>query len=210
MCGFFPEWASDKAGCHFSPPVEKLHELRCAVRVIADPAGGYTLRNGTAVCFASQALELEGCEMAGSHFRWKALAGLVLATTLLSVGCQNKPKTSDKDIVRIEYAQVHAMVHAKKAEDRAVLVDPRPSNHRRTRTIQDSLHIPIQDMTAGDPRLVAAGRIIVFGSDWQDDLSSAAAKRLIALGYQNVFDYRGGVAEWQKQGGSVVVVEPVQ
>jgi len=178
------------------------------MRVITVSATGYTLRRGEAVCFASRALDLEGHGMTGQS-RWTALAGLLLGVTLIvSAGCQNKPKTSDKDIVRIEYAQAHAMVHATKVEDRAVLVDPRPSNHRRTRTIQGSLHIPIQDMTAGDPRLAEAGRIIVFGSDWQDDLSSAAAKRLIALGYQNVFDYRGGVAEWQTQGGSVVVVAP--
>lgn len=135
---------------------------------------------------------------------------LITLTVGGHLGCQGRSRTSDNDIVRVEYGQVRTMVTTIKAEDHAILVDPRPANHRRTSTIQGSLHIPIQDMRANDPRLAQAGRIVVFGSNWTDDLSSAAAKRLIALGYGNVFDYRGGVADWQKNGGSVVTIEVPQ
>jgi len=141
--------------------------------------------------------------------RRSVVATLLAATLVLGslLGCQGRARTSDDDIVRVEFAAVRTMVTTIKAEDQAILVDPRPANHRRASTIQGSLHIPIQDMRANDPRLAQAGRIVVFGSDWTDDLSSAAAKRLIALGYGRVFDYRGGVADWQKNGGSVVTIE---
>jgi len=139
--------------------------------------------------------------------RFAAILLPCLLMLFAAAGCNQQPKTSDDDIVRIEHAELERMMQSTKAADQIVMVDPRPDNTRREKTIMGSLHIPMQDMTADDPRLVAAGRIVVFGSNWQDALSDAAAKRLIALRYRRVFVYRGGVSDWESRGGTVVRVQ---
>ncbi|MHC4996238.1 MAG: rhodanese-like domain-containing protein, partial [Planctomycetota bacterium] len=51
-----------------------------------------------------------------------------------------------------------------------------------------------------DAQLQEAKKIVVYGSDSIDPLPLAGAKKMLALGYVNIYQYRGGVVEWQEKG----------
>ena len=48
-----------------------------------------------------------------------------------------------------------------------------------------------------DPRLVSAAAIIVYSGDPNDRLSTAATKKLLRYKFL-VFEFRGGLAEWNR------------
>ena len=49
---------------------------------------------------------------------------------------------------------------------------------------------------------------VVYAGGWTDDLSIAGAKRLLALGYKNVFEFRGGIELWQSEGRALEGDQP--
>src|SRR5690606_22766036 len=115
------------------------------------------------------------------------------ALSLLLTAC-GSVKTSDADIKRVEYADVVKMLGNEK--EKAVLLDVRPGRHYDAEHLPDARHIALPDLVSHDERLADARHIIVYGTDFRDPLSPAAAKKLTVLGYQNVFDFRGGVEAW--------------
>ena len=42
--------------------------------------------------------------------------------------------------------------------------------------------------------------IIVYGDGFQDILSDAASKRLIEMGFKDVYTLRGGIQQWEADG----------
>ena len=46
--------------------------------------------------------------------------------------------------------------------------------------------------------------ILVYGEGFQDILADAASKRLIQLGYKDVYTLRGGIQQWEADGYEVV------
>ncbi len=113
-----------------------------------------------------------------------------------------KVSTSDKDIKTITTSELRGL--QAKEKDRVALVDVRPVAKHEAGHIPGSINIALPDIVEGDRRLGNAKVIVVYGSGYQDYLSPAAAKRLMALGYKNVHDYRGGVELWQDDGGKLV------
>lgn len=126
---------------------------------------------------------------------------------LLLTAC-GSVKTSDEDIKRVEYADVVKMLE--NIKEKAVLLDVRPSKHFEAEHLPHARHIALPELVSRDERLADARQIIVYGTDFRDPLSPAAAKKLTVLGYKNVFDFRGGVEAWKASGGKTVTPEPVQ
>lgn len=122
-----------------------------------------------------------------------------MLVTAVLVGC-DATKTSDEDIDRIEYAQVRRLLD-NSAKEKAVLVDVRPASQYQAEHLPGAINIPLPQIVSRDGRLAEARRIIVYGNDFRDPLSPAAAKKMIVLGYRNVHDFRGGLAAWKESGG---------
>ena len=84
-----------------------------------------------------------------------------------------------------------------------VLVDARQPSKFAQGHIPGAVNIFLPDLRASDSRLAGARAIVVYGNGWQDDLSRAAAKRLIRLRYNAIYEFRGGMEVWQAEGGKV-------
>lgn len=93
-----------------------------------------------------------------------------------------------------------------------VFVDARPSEAYETARIPGAVSLRLGDLPqptkrrnrASDPRLTRAGRILVYGDDPGDFAARAVAKRLIALGYDDVSWLEAGIEGWRSSGGRVV------
>ena len=119
------------------------------------------------------------------------------------VGCGFSSQTSDLDIQTVQLGQLNQMLGGDgewQKKSPTVLVDVRSAARFAKGHIPDAMNIPVLELKAADPRLSHAYNIVVYASGWTDALSGAAFKKLIALGYQNVYDFRGGLEVWNAQG----------
>lgn len=127
---------------------------------------------------------------------------MILAIALLCLGaCQNGlfstgPRTSDADIRIINHLALKDLIenHAQ----RTVVIDVRTSGYEQAH-IPGAIHRPLPRLRANDPQLVGDRTLVVYAQNRHDPVSAAAAKRLITLGYQNVYDYRDGLDRWQQE-----------
>lgn len=134
------------------------------------------------------------------------LAAMMVATAWLLPACEGR-QTSDADLTILDY---ETMVKAMKdPKIRTVVVDVRKPEDFNKGHIPGAINIPVLDLYYGDPRLSQAQAIIVYSNGWsprQDDLLSwAASKKLLAVGYDYVDDFRGGLSLWAESGGKVVI-----
>jgi rhodanese-related sulfurtransferase len=116
------------------------------------------------------------------------------------VGCAsgNSPltTTSDKSVQILGYSAVRTLLDESKP--RPVLVDVRidkaafDADH-----IPQAIHIPLHQLKSNDPRLSGAITIIVYSADSVDRLSTAATKKILRYGL-SVYEFRGGLAEWNR------------
>ena len=127
----------------------------------------------------------------------------ILALLILPAGCEFSNQTSDLDIKSVQLGQLRQMLggdgewHKKSP---TVLVDVRSTARFEKGHIPQAINIPIMDLVSAHPRLSDAYNIVVYASGWTDALSGAAYKKLLALGYKNVYDFRGGLEVWEAQG----------
>lgn len=121
---------------------------------------------------------------------------LFVTLSVVAPGC--KKQVSDNDIDVIGYKTLLQ----KLAPDApyTVVVDVRRPEDFEKEHIPGAINIYLPDLRGNDPRLSRASNIVVYSEGYSDILSPAAAKRLIALNYVNVFDYRGGLQSWNDGG----------
>ncbi len=125
------------------------------------------------------------------------MAGAMLLAGL--VGC-GKTRTSDADIEVMREPALMKLLD----EDGAglVLVDVRRPEAYASGYLPGAINIPVSKLErhANDPRLMAARRIVVYGQGWSDPLSRVGVKKLLAMGFKDVYDFKGGVELWQDTG----------
>ncbi len=127
----------------------------------------------------------------------------ILGLLIFPVGCEFSNQTSDLDIKSVQLGQLRQMLAGdgewlKKSP--TVLVDVRSTAKYETGHILRAINIPIKELVAAHPRLSDAYNVVVYASGWTDALSGAAYKKLLTLGYKNVYDFRGGLEVWDAQG----------
>ncbi len=127
---------------------------------------------------------------------------LVVALVLMGFGCDTAIKTSDQDIKQLAYKELRTMLADSKQT--TVLLDPRSPARYGEGHLEGAVNLPLADLTTGETALANAVNIVVYGTTWTDYLSPAAAKKLMALGYKNVSDFRGGLDAWKNEGGKIV------
>ena len=129
----------------------------------------------------------------------RPLAIACLGLGLVLAGC--KTKTSDRDLQPVTPPEAIAKFGLPGSADdaRTVWIDPRTALKYAEAHIPGAVSIPFG---GGDFEFEAArvskGRtaVVIYGDNYQDILADAASKRLIQLGYKDVFTLRGGIEQW--------------
>ncbi len=133
----------------------------------------------------------------------------VLLTVGLLGGCSTS--TSDRDLRPVTPQEGIALSAgtpgtAFTAATRGIWVDPRRAETYAEAHIPDAISIPFGsgdfEGTARE-KLKGFDPIIVYGDDYQDILANAASKRLIEIGFKNVYTLRGGIQQWIADGYKV-------
>jgi len=87
------------------------------------------------------------------------------------------------------------------AQGRAQLVEVLPANEYKREHLPQAVSIPLQTMTAETTKPLRKDvAVIVYCSDFQCDLSARAAWRLESMGFQEVYRYTPGKADWLAAG----------
>lgn len=66
--------------------------------------------------------------------------------------------------------------------------------------IKGSINVPFEDFESYIPKLSKNDQIVVYCSNYQCTASGEAVKMLKARGFENVWAYEAGMAEWHMQG----------
>jgi rhodanese-related sulfurtransferase len=85
----------------------------------------------------------------------------------------------------------------------ARLVEVLPEQHFRQAHLPGAVSVPFDDEFDIHVQYVVPDKntpVIVYCADDKCDLSPKAAEHLDRLGYNKVFDYSGGKADWQRAG----------
>jgi rhodanese-related sulfurtransferase len=134
-----------------------------------------------------------------------ALALVALAT--IATGCTRK--TSDRDVVFLEPDQALARSHESPGlfggERRPVWVDPRTPEHYAECHIAGAISLPFPRMSAEAPVVLRGyDMFFVYGTSHEDTIAKAASKRLMELGFDDVYTLKGGLEKWKADGLEVV------
>lgn len=127
---------------------------------------------------------------------------MLLGCNMSLTGCAGNSKTSDRDVQTVSYEQVYNMVQ--KGDQDTVIVDVRSPKAYGAGHIPTAINIPIDQLRNQAHCLEQDQQIIVYSSgkwenSWQDLLSRVAAKQLLRMGYKKVYDFRAGLAQWNRQ-----------
>jgi len=127
------------------------------------------------------------------------VVGLAIALIAAGWGCETK--TSDRDIAFMNVEELRELLA--KENERTLVVDVRRWGEYDAGHIPGAVCIPVAELGKNDPVLAGASQIVVYAGSYESPLSPAAAKKLIAMGYANVYDFRGGLEYWELEGGEV-------
>ena len=87
------------------------------------------------------------------------------------------------------------------AQGRAQLVEVLPAAEYKKEHLPQAVNIPLQTMTAETTRSLRKDvAVIVYCADFQCDMSARAAWRLESMGFQEVYRYTPGNADWLAAG----------
>jgi len=182
--------------------------LRCARAgfVIPAPAGM------TELSPLSSVLTLPGATMPTPQRPGSFLLPAI-SVLAASLGCASLPgcsakKVSDRDVAFVDPADAHELSRGSGGvlgigRSTAGWVDPRPASKHQAGHIPGAISVPIDTVIERDSRLAGFDTIIVYGDDYGDPVAVAMAKKLLALGYQDVRTLRGGLRAWKQAGNEV-------
>src|SRR5262245_11278923 len=87
------------------------------------------------------------------------------------------------------------------AQGRVQLVEVLPASEYKKEHLPQALNIPLQTMTSETTKSLRKDiAVIVYCADFQCDLSARAAWRLESMGFQEVYRYTPGKADWLAAG----------
>src|SRR5256712_11695283 len=87
------------------------------------------------------------------------------------------------------------------AQGRAQLVEVLPASEFKREHLPQAVNIPLETMTAATTKSLRKDQaVIVYCFDYQCDLSARAAWRLETMGFQEVYRYTPGKADWLAAG----------
>jgi len=87
------------------------------------------------------------------------------------------------------------------AQERVQLLEVLPASEYKKEHLPHAVNIPLEMMTAESTRTLRKDMaVIVYCTDYQCDLSARAAWRLESMGFQEVYRYTPGKADWLAAG----------
>src|SRR3954465_9706807 len=87
------------------------------------------------------------------------------------------------------------------AQGRAQLVEVLPASAYKKEHLPQAVNIPLQTLNAETTKSLRKDvAVIVYCQDYQCDLSARAAWRLESMGFQEVYRYTAGKADWVAAG----------
>jgi rhodanese-related sulfurtransferase len=87
------------------------------------------------------------------------------------------------------------------AQGRAQLLEVLSAHEYKMEHLPQAVNVPLQDLTAASTKFLHKDQaVIVYCSDYQCDLSARAAWRLESMGFQEVYRYTAGKADWLAAG----------
>jgi rhodanese-related sulfurtransferase len=87
------------------------------------------------------------------------------------------------------------------AQDRVQLVEVLPASEYKKEHLPQAISIPLETMTSETTKSLRKDvAVIVYCADFQCDLSARAAWRLESMGFQEVYRYTPGKADWLAAG----------
>src|SRR5215467_12281185 len=87
------------------------------------------------------------------------------------------------------------------AQGRAQLVEVLPASEYKKEHLPQAINLPLEQMTAEAAKVLRKDvAVIVYCADFQCDLSARAAWRLESMGFQEVYRYTPGKADWLAAG----------
>ena len=141
------------------------------------------------------------------------LMSIAIGTALMlgASGCDRK--TSDKDLVFVDpYRAVEVMNEQGSIFQKpkaAAFVDPRPRLDYVREHIPGAINMPFEDMTLEAKTYLGRYQVlVVYDTDYDDVICRAASKRLMELGFDNVYSLEGGLKAWKKAGNDVTTGLP--
>ena len=155
------------------------------------------------MCLVSDVKGTTMSKLESARVKW-LLAGMWI---VMAAGCQ-KPKTFDTDVPTLpnEKRVLEAI-----GDPDVAIVDVRSPKAYAEGHLPTAINIPLPEIRENDPLLGEAKQIIVYADSGASGLSKAGAKKMLRLGYVNVFEYAGGVEAWPNADRSLVgSVDPDQ
>ena len=120
-------------------------------------------------------------------------------------GCSNK--TSDRDLkfvsssAAIELLAQPTGAFGSQGNRVNVWLDPRTEEEYAKAHIPNAISMPFPEIELDyKSRLLNAGTIIVYDTDWNDVIGVSASKRLMELGHSDVYTLKGGLEAWVADG----------
>lgn len=117
---------------------------------------------------------------------------ICLVVLLTITGCA---KASVKEAISLNSKTVTSSEASSLIKDGAILVDVRTKEEYDEKHITDAVNIPLSEIEEGNIDYDKSTTIIVYCRSGNRSLS--AAKKLIALGYTNVYDL-GSINNWKE------------
>jgi 3-mercaptopyruvate sulfurtransferase SseA len=116
-------------------------------------------------------------------------------------GCDRKVK--DTDIKVVSVSEVKLLVdRGERNSGEVLLIDPRPSKYYLHGHLPGARNIQLPQIDpkgTTDPGIARHNTIVVYGDDPGSAVARAMTKRLLAVGYDGVRFFAGGVKEWSKR-----------
>jgi len=102
---------------------------------------------------------------------------------------------------RVSFITKETLQDWMKRPDDLVVVDVLGKASYNRAHIKGAINIPLTDLDRQAGQLLDKDqRVVVYCASYQCHASTEAAKTLMALGFKDVHDYKGGIAEWAKAG----------
>ena len=138
--------------------------------------------------------------------RLQPIVSVLLPLALACTACTRK--TSDRDLVFVTPAQAIEKFSAKPGlfgkPVRGVWVDPRRPEHYAKEHVAGAISLPLARMEA-EAAIALRGYdlFIVYDTNLEDTMGKAASKRLMELGFDDVYTLEGGLKAWKRDGYEV-------